>query len=58
MSDDKDRYRPRTIGDPTVGFVNEEPVFRDRDGATVLRRWPKIPIRAVPADVCFGLVAG
>jgi hypothetical protein len=47
---DKDRYRPRQIEDEAVSLVNEEPEFRDREGATVLRRWPKIPLRAVLAD--------
>jgi hypothetical protein len=50
MEMDKDRYRPRQIEDDAISLINEEPSYRDRDGATVLHRWPKIPIRAVLAD--------
>jgi len=50
MMDDRKRYWPRTIDDPATTLINEEPVFRNRDGATVLHRWPSIPLRAVLAD--------
>jgi hypothetical protein len=41
--DTKDRYRPRRFDEdpPPVSLLNEVPEYRDREGVTVLHRWPK-----------------
>jgi hypothetical protein len=57
MSEDKDRYRPRTIEDPAVSLINEMPEYRDRGDTTVLHRWPKErPLRTVLGDAPEGLL--
>jgi hypothetical protein len=51
--DTKDRYRPRRFDEdpPPVSLLNEVPEYRDREGATVLHRWPKgRPLHAVIAE--------
>ena len=47
------KYWPHDIAEPEpkISLLNEVREFRDREGATILHRWPKQPpLKAVPKD--------
>ena len=54
----RERPRPRTIDDPAVSLINQEPVYRDHGDATVLSPGIKQrPIHAVIAGTLANVEA-